>query len=272
MVPLCRRLLLAAACAAFAAHGLEAQPLSRRATSAKVAPRSSGEIVVSAAVSLTDVLQQLVPIYQARSGDRVVLNLGSSNTLARQISFGAGVDVFISADEAQMDVVAPRLVPGTRVDLLLNQLAIAVPDDRPRTIDSAQAMTDAAIRRIAIGDPSAVPAGVYARGYLQKLGIWSQLQTKLIPSGSVRLALAAVENGAADAAIVYHTDIPTASHAREALLIPQSEGPRIVYPAAVVRNGKNLEGARRLIDFLRGAEAMAIFARAGFLVPGPGSR
>lgn len=254
-----------AVCAALAAQGVEAQWPSRQAAVAKVPPGSSREIVVSAAVSLTDVLQQLAPMFQTNSGERLVLNLGASNTLARQISFGAGVDVFISADEEQMNRVAAQLVAGTRVDLLSNQLAIAVPDDRPRAIESARALTDAAIRRIAIGDPAAVPAGVYAKQYLQRLGIWPELQMKLVPSGSVRLALAAMENGAADAAIVYHTDLAAASHAREALLIPPAEGPRIVYPAAVVRNGKNQEGARRLLEFLRGADAMAVFTRAGFL-------
>jgi molybdate transport system substrate-binding protein len=228
---------------------------------------SNRQVVVSAAVSLTEVLQQLAPMYQARTGDRVVLNLGSSNTLARQISFGAGADLFISADEAQMNAVAARIDPASRVDLLSNQLAIAIPDDRPRTIASARGLLDPAIRRIAIGDPAAVPAGVYAKQYLQMVGIWSQLSMKIVPSGSVRLALAAVESGAADAAIVYHTDIANATHAREALVIPASEGPRIVYPAALVRSGSNPEGARRLLAFLRSPEATAVFIRAGFLAP-----
>lgn len=228
---------------------------------------SSRQVVVSAAVSLTEALQQLAPMYQARTGERVVLNLGSSNTLARQISFGAGVDVFISADEAQMNAVAARIDPASRVDLLSNQLAIAVPDDRPRAITSARGLLDPAVRRVAIGDPAAVPAGVYAKQYLQTLGIWSELSTKIVPSGSVRLALAAVESGAADAAIVYRTDVATATHAREAFVIPASEGPRIVYPAALVRSGSNPDGARRLLAFLRSPEATAVFTRAGFLAP-----
>jgi molybdate transport system substrate-binding protein len=228
---------------------------------------SSRQVVVSAAVSLTEALQQLAPMYQARTGERVVLNLGSSNTLARQISFGAGVDLFISADEAQMNAVAARIDPASRVDLLSNQLAIAVPDDRPRAITSARGLLDPAIRRVAIGDPAAVPAGVYAKQYLQMLGIWSELSTKIVPSGSVRLALAAVESGAADAAIVYRTDVATATHAREAFVIPALEGPRIVYPAAVVRSGSNPDGARRLLAFLRSPEATAVFTRAGFLAP-----
>lgn len=257
MVRLRRWAVLAAvggALAALPAHGAQSSSRNR-------------EIVVSAAVSLTDVLQRLAQIYQAKTGDRLVLNLGSSNTLARQIAFGAAVDLFISADEAQMNAVAAQLAAGSRVDLLSNQLAIAVPDDRPRTIASVRDLADPTIKRIAIGDPAAVPAGVYARQYLQTLGIWTQLQMKLAPSGSVRLALAAVESGAADAAVVYHTDIASATHAREALLIPASEGPRIVYPAAVVKSGKNQEGGRRLLAFLRGADASAAFVRAGFITP-----
>jgi molybdate transport system substrate-binding protein len=228
---------------------------------------SSRQVVVSAAVSLTDVLQQLAPMFLAKTGDRLVLNLGASNMLARQISFGARADVFISADEAQMNVVAARIDAASRVDLLANQLAIAVPDDRPRTVTSARDLLDPAIRRIAIGDPVAVPAGVYAKQYLQMLGIWAELSGKVVPSGSVRLALAAVESGAADAAVVYRTDIASAAHAREALVIPQSEGPRIVYPAALVPSGRNPEGGRRLLAFLRSPEATAVFMRAGVLAP-----
>ena len=234
---------------------------------AQVRSQQAREVVVSAAVSLTEVLQQAAPIYQAKTGERVVLNLGASNTLARQIAFGAGVDVFISADEAQMNVVAAQVDSSSRVDLLSNRLAIAVPDDRPRSMASARDLLDPAIRRIAIGDPAAVPAGVYAKQYLQTLGIWADLAMKVIPSGSVRLALVAVESGAADAAIVYHTDIATSAHVREALVIPVAEGPRIVYPAALVRGGKNPEGGRQLLAFLRSPEAIAIFTRSGFLAP-----
>jgi molybdate transport system substrate-binding protein len=223
------------------------------------------QVVVSAAVSLTDVLQQLAPTYQQSTGDQLVLNLGASNTLARQIRFEAGVDVFISADEAQMNAVAMQIDPGSRVDLLSNQLAIAVPDDRARTMMSVRDLLDPAIRRIAIGDPAAVPAGVYAKQYLQSIGIWSDVVGKVVPTGSVRLALAAVESGGADAAIVYRTDVAMATHAREALLIPAAEGPRIVYPAAIVRAGKNHEGGRRFLAFLQTPAAAAVFTRAGFV-------
>lgn len=234
-------------------------------TCATAGAPARGEVTVSAAVSLTEVLQQVAAVYEKRTGERVVLNLGASNTLARQIAAGAGVDVFISADEAQMDAVAAQIVPGSRKDILSNQLAIAIPDDRSLAFVSARDLAQSGIRRIAIGDPAAVPAGVYAKEYLERIGLWTVVSPKLVPVGSVRLALAAVENGAADAAIVYRTDIATARRAREAFVVPIDEGPRIRYPAAIVARGPNPAGAKRFLDFLGTLEAVVLFKRAGFV-------
>jgi molybdate transport system substrate-binding protein len=222
------------------------------------------EVLVSAAASLAGVMEKISLDYEKRTGIRVVVNTGASNTLARQIAAGAAVDLFISADEAQMDVVRRDLVARTRVGLISNQLAIAVPADRPRRLQSARELTDPAFRRIAIGDPAAVPAGVYARAYLEKLGIWSVVSAKTVPSASVRVALAAVENGAADAAIVYRTDIMAARGAVLALAIPVADGPRIVYPAAVIGSGRHREAALRFLAWLQQDEAMNIFEAAGF--------
>lgn len=230
-------------------------------------PAAAGEVLVSAGSSLSVVLQEIARAYERSGGDRLVLNFGASNTLARQIRAGARVDLFISADEAQMNGVAADIVPGTRVDLLANQLAIAVAGDRPGAVRSARDLAAAAVRRIAIGDPAAVPAGVYAKAYLEQQGLWTRLQPKLVPSGSVRLALAAVEQGGADAAIVYRTDVASAKRARTAFIVPVKDGPRIVYPAAIIRTGSNIAGARRVLAFLRSAPARAMFERAGFSAP-----
>src|SRR4051812_12282015 len=170
---------------------------------ASAAPR---DVVVSAAASLADVLRDIAAAYEQQTGQHIAINVAASNTLARQFVAGAPVDLFISADEAQMNMVGDAIVGGTRIDLLANRLAVAVPDDRARTLSSIRDLLAPAIRRIAIGDPAAVPAGVYAREYLQRAGIWNALQLKLIPAGSVRLALTAVERGGADVAIVYATD------------------------------------------------------------------
>ena len=231
-----------------------------------------GEVTISAATSLTDVLQQVAKLYEWRTGERLVLNFGASNTLARQINAGARVDVFISADVAQMDAVATQIVPESRKDLLSNQLAIAVPEDRPRSFASIRDLLDPGIRRIAIGDPAAVPAGVYAKGYLERLGLWKDVASRMVPAGSVRLALAAVENGAADAAIVYRTDILSGARAREAFIVPLEEGPPIRYPAAAIRGGANPQGAQRLLAFFDSPEAVALFKRVGFVPLGPRRR
>ena len=232
---------------------------------ASAASAQRPEVLVSAAASLSEVMQQIARAYEGRTGTRVTVNTAASNTLARQIAAGAAVDLFISADEAQMDAIGDEVVRGTRVDLLSNQLAIAVSSDRPRTLRSARELADPAFRRIALGDPAAVPAGVYARAYLEKLGVWKAIAGKAVPSASVRLALAAVENGAADAAIVYRTDVATARRATLALAIPVAEGPRIAYPAVVIRSGRNRAGATRLLAWLQGAEASGIFKAAGFI-------
>ncbi len=223
-------------------------------------------ITVSAAISLTDALTAIAEEYGRGGHGSVRFNFGASNVLARQIVNGAPVDLFFSADEAQMDLVASAhlLVEGSRVDLLRNQLAVVVPNDRPRTLAGPRDLTAAAFRRIAIGDPDAVPAGVYAKAYLQQEGLWTALAPRLVPSASVRAALVAVESGAADAAIVYRTDARVALRATVAYIVPVDRGPRIVFPAALVRGGSAGSEAKRFLDFLRSAAAARAFERFGF--------
>ena len=225
-------------------------------------------ITVSAAVSLTDALTAVAADYGNAGRGSVRFNFGASNILARQIVLGAPVDLFISADEAQLDLVARDglLNDRSRVELLANQLAVIVPNDRPRTFSSIAQIADPAFRRIAIGDPAAVPAGVYAKQYLEKEGLWAAVQARIVPTGSVRAAVAAVESGAADAAIVYRTDARVALRATVAWVVPAGRGPRIVYPAAIIRASKNAEEAARFLDYLRGAAAARVFERFGFSV------
>jgi molybdate transport system substrate-binding protein len=222
-------------------------------------------ITVSAAVSLSHALTAIAQEYGGLGRGNVRFNFGGSNTLARQIVNGARVDIFISADDAQMDVVAAAglLKDGTRIALLRNQLAVVVPSDRPRTFKSIKELADPAFKRIAFGDPAAVPAGVYAKQYLETEGLWSAIQARVVPMGSVRAALTAVESGAADAAVVYRTDARVAVRATVAWVVPADRGPRIVYPAAIVRDAVAPE-AQRFLDFLRGESATRIFERFGF--------
>jgi molybdate transport system substrate-binding protein len=233
--------------------------------------QTSAPVTVSAAISLTEALEEAAAAYRVAGGSPVVFNFGGSNALARQIVNGAPVDVFISADEAQMEVVerADLVVAGTRVPVVANRLVLVV-DSRSRV----KAVTDlggAEIRRIAIGDPVAVPAGVYARQYLEQVNQWTRLQPKVVPVANVRAALTAVQNGSADAAFVYATDARIAPALRVVATITGPQAPRIVYPAAVVKTSRQPQAAAKFLEFLRTRPALAIFEKHGF-TPVTGAR
>jgi molybdate transport system substrate-binding protein len=229
-------------------------------------PQARSAITVAAAVSLTDALNAAAEEYGQGAAGKVYFNFAASNVLARQIVNGAPVDLFISADDEQMEVVgkAGLLAEDTRLDLLVNQLAVIVPDDRPRTFTGIRDLLDPALKRIALGDPAAVPAGVYAKQYLEQEGIWTAIEPRVVPAVSVRAALSAVESGAADAAIVYRTDAITAKRARAAWLVPVDRGPRIIYPAAVIRRSTVQRDAKAFLAFLRSDAGSRIFTRFGF--------
>jgi len=223
------------------------------------------EVTVFAAASLADAVEEIGRAYERDSGSRVVVNVGASSDLARQILAGAGADLFFSADRAQMDVVekAGLVRASDRVELLSNVLVVVVPADAPTRVSSPADL--ALLRRIALADPEAVPAGVYARSYLESIGLWPALKDRVIPTLNVRAALAAVESGNADAGLVYRTDAALSRRVRVAFTVTRERGPRIVYvlaPLAASRKPAALELARRLA----GPEARTIFERYGFQV------
>jgi molybdate transport system substrate-binding protein len=225
-----------------------------------------GTLMVSAAVSLTEALEEVATAYRTVGGGSVVFNFAGSNALARQIVSGAPVDVFVSADEAQMDVVdgAGMLSPGTRAPVVANQLVV-IAGSRAPSLSSVEGLAAADIRRIAIGDPAAVPAGVYARRYLEQIGLWPRLESRMVPTANVRAALTAVQNGSADAGIVYATDARIAPDLRIVAVVSGPKSPRILYSAAIIGKTRRAASARRFLDFLRGPAAQAIFERHGFV-------
>lgn len=226
---------------------------------------------VAAAVSLSETLEQATRRYEQATGEQVTLNFAASNVLSRQIEEGAGVDVFISADQRQMErlVVRNLVAADSVVDLLSNQLVVVTPQDRPLPAPAPGGLVDPAVRRVALGDPAAVPAGVYARQWLERLDLWTKLEGRIVPSASVRAALSAVEAGNADAAVVYRTDANGRAAVAVSYVVPVEDAPAITYPAAVVASSKAADRARRYLDWLRGPDATAIFTAAGFTLPPP---
>lgn len=222
-------------------------------------------LTVSAAISLTNALEALASVYQRAGGPPVRFNFGSSNGLARQIVRGAPADVFISADDAQMNLAeaSGAIAKGTRVRLLGNRLALIA--RHGVSVADARALAAPGVRRIAVGDPDAVPAGVYARQYLERIGVWASLQPKLVPVANVRAARAAVETGGADAGFVYQSDTVSLRRARTAFVVGGPDAPPIVYPAAIVKSSRRRGDADRFLKFLCGAEAAAVFAEHRFI-------
>lgn len=226
------------------------------------------EILVSAAASLTDVLKEIGGAYQSKSNHTVKFNFGPSSGLARQIDQGAPVDLFFSADLAQMDRLDKkgRLEPGARKNLLSNQLVIIVPADSNLAISSPKDLLTAAIKRIALAEPSSVPVGVYSSKYLADEGLWNQVKSKIVPVQDVRATLAAVESGNVEAGFVYKTDAAVSKQVKIAYEVPIAKGLKIIYPVAVVRESKRKDVARDFLNYLQSLNAKATFKRYGFIV------
>ena len=203
-----------------------------------------------------------------KSGINVEFNFAASSTLARQIEEGAPADIFFSADEAQMNRLAGNglIDSATRRSRLGNSLVVVIPSDSAWHIKSANDLTNAALKQIALADPKAVPAGVYARLWLEKLRLWPVIEPKVVPTENVRAALAAVASGNVDAGIVYKTDAAISKRAKIAYEVPPAEGPDISYPMALVKDSKQPEAAKKFLDYLSSEEAGQVFTRYGFLL------
>jgi len=228
------------------------------------------EINVYAASSLRDVLQQLAPACEAAVGVHLVFNFGASNDLARQIEAGNKADVFFSADEAWMDHVAQAGLVDveSRHPLLSNRLVVLGLKDTPLKVQSARDLVGPDVRRISLADPEAVPAGKYAKAWLEKSGLWDRLKDRVLPGLDVRAALAAVESGGAEAGVVYRTDAAMSKKVRILFEVPEGEGPRISYPVAALRDRPLHDVARRIVDWFSGPAAAATFEQFGFIAQG----
>lgn len=225
-------------------------------------------VSVSAAASLGDVLKAINVEFEKQTGTAVELNLGASNAIARQIEEGAPTDVFFSADLAKMEGLEAKglIAAGTTEAQLSNALVVVVPEDSTLVVKSATDLAGDAVKKIAVGDPKAVPVGLYAKQWLTQVNLWSAIEPKLVPTESVRAALAAVESGNVEAGIVYKTDAAISKKVKVALQVSGPEAPQITYPMALVKGAPHAEAGRAYLEFLDSKEAQALFVKFGFLV------
>jgi molybdate transport system substrate-binding protein len=227
----------------------------------------SNQLTLSIAASLKDAI---VEVQAAYNHDHAPIdfrnNFGSSGTLAQEIEHGAPVDAFLSAASKPVDDLNAQglVAPGTRVNLLRNELVLIAPLDSK--LRDFQGLTDASVRLIALGDPGNVPAGQYGRQSLQALHLYEKISPKLVLGKDVRQVLTYVETGNADAGLVYSTDAQISAKVRVVAVAPESAHDPIIYPAAVLKNSRDPEDARKFIEFLASPAARAIFIKHGFTI------
>jgi molybdate transport system substrate-binding protein len=234
------------------------------------APLYAADLTVSAAASLSNVFTELGNAFEAtHPGDKVVLNFAASDVLLRQIEQGAPADVFASADEVTMDRAAASALidPATRRDFAGNTLVLIVGSGTttPKTLGR---LAHGQFEHIAIGNPDSVPAGRYAKQALIDAGLWTNLQSKLVPTQNVRQALDYVVRGEAQAGFVYATDAAIQKDkVTVAIAVPTLEPVR--YPIAVTRTSAQARLAADFVEFIVSPKAQAVLARYGFSAAAP---
>jgi len=227
------------------------------------------QITVFAAASLKNALDDINAAFAKSTGIKVVASYEASSALAKQIEQGAPADVFISADMRWMDYAAERKLinPNTRMNLLGNRLVLIAPADSKldhvaigQNFDIAKLAGDG---RIAVADVKAVPAGVYAKAALEKLGAWTAAEPKLAQAENVRATLAFVARGETPVGIVYETDAKIEPKVKILGAFPDGSYPPVTYPAAAIAETRKTS-VGQYFSFLRTPAAKTIFEKYGF--------
>ena len=232
---------------------------------------AAAQVTVFAAASLKESLDEAARAYERASGDRVVVSYAGSNALARQVAHGAPADLFFSADPDWIEYLERRAlaVPGSRRDLLSNELVLVAPASSRvalRLVPGVDLTAPRGDRRLAIANPEAVPAGKYAKRSLTVLGAWAGVSKRLAPTDNVRAALLLVARGEAPLGIVYRSDALVEPRVKIVDAFPRETHSPIVYPLVRLRHGTS-PSAEKFADYLGSPEARGIFERHGFLAP-----
>jgi len=235
-----------------------------------VTPGAAGPevITVSAAASLTEAFTNIKSQFEKENpGTNVNLNFASSGNLRKQIEGGAPVDVFASADEAQMNILASKslIVNNSRKDFAQNSLVLIVPENSALNITGVKDLADPKVKKIGIGNPDTVPVGNYTRTALTEAGLWSQLENKMVFAEDVKQVFTYVERGEVDAGFVYTSDAKTAEPGTIKIITNVPVSIPVKYPIAVISSSEHKEEAQKFIDFVTGNEGQDILKKYGFV-------
>ena len=230
----------------------------------------AADVVVFAAASLKNALDDAAHSFQQQSGVPVKIPYAASSQLAKQIESGAPADIFISADLAWMDYLQKRnlIEPASRRNLLGNQLVLVAPAGSGTKVDIKPGFDLVGLlhgRRLAMADPDSVPAGKYGKAALDKLGIWQKVMPHVAGAENVRAALLYVDRKETPLGIVYATDAASDPKVEIAGIFPEDTHPPIIYPIALTAASKNPDAAK-FLAFLESPAARPAFEKQGFTV------
>src|SRR4029077_7423134 len=234
------------------------------------------DVVIFAAASLKNALDDIAGQWQRETGKKVVVSYAASNTLTKHVEQSAPADIFISADLDWMDYGQQKdlIKPDSRSNLLGNRLVLIAPKDSSVSANIQPGFDLAALLkggRLAMGNVDAVPAGKYGKASLEKLGVWDSVKDKIAQAETVRAALLFVPRGEAPLRIVYQTDAAADPGVKIVGTFPENTHPPIIYPVALTKESANAD-AQAFLNYLRSAAARAAFERQGFAVLGPGGQ
>jgi molybdate transport system substrate-binding protein len=229
----------------------------------------AGDLHVSAAASLTNAFRDIAEGYEARhAGTKVLLNFGASGALLQQMAKGAPADVFASADMETMDLARKQglVANGERRNFARNSLVVIVPRDSRQHLTRLQDLGQAAVQKVAIGNPASVPVGRYTRHALEAAKLLPSISAKAINTQSVRQSLDYVARGEVDAGFVYGTDAAVMKDkVKVAFEVPLDAA--ISYPIARTAASTDAAEARRFIDYVLSPAGQAVLSRYGFQKP-----
>lgn len=234
-----------------------------------MSPAVAGELLVSAAASLTNAFKDLATQFEAtHPGTTVLTTFGASDVVLQQIIHGAPTDVFASADQKAMDkAVAAQVVdPATRTDFVRNEVVLIVPTDNPGKIQSIKDLHDAAVKRVAFGNPASVPVGRYTQAALETSGDWDAVREREVLGQNVRQVLSYVERGEVDAGFVFATDAATMRDKVKVVQTLQTPTP-VVYPIALVKREGRSASAQAFLEYVLSEQGQAVLAKYGFSKP-----
>ena len=231
-------------------------------------PKSDPPLRVFAASSLTTPLSQLAEKFKLEvPHSRLQLTFAASSILAKQIEHGGTADIYLSANPWWMDYLREKglIQDGSRVDLLGNSLVVIASSSSNLAATDIADLIDLPFNRLALGDWTHVPAGIYAKEALEYLGLWQTIQPKCLTALNVRAALAYVEHGEADLGIVYRSDAALSRKVKILFELPDSTHSDIIYQAALTI-GATVPHAQDFMRFLQSERARNIFRRDGFKI------